>query len=209
MQLFGSLPPDIFSDTLDNFEAGRRTGLHIAALKCLLIFGLKNNYETKLTTLSLNELEDLTSLSKPMLIKGIKRLIELNLIEKIPQEKKNLKNVYKLIYKSSKQFTRVPYQNLIRNISCFPNKGVFTLVALKAYMIMLQVRDRNNQFARISYARFSEYGINKNHLAKGLKILVCADWITTSKQAQPDGSSKQSCNFYEINDLNLPRWRSS
>lgn len=80
MQLFGSLPPSIIKELNNPFTAGRLTGVHIAALKCLFAFGLKNHFKTREVTLSLSQLEQMTGLSKPMIINGIRRLIELSIV---------------------------------------------------------------------------------------------------------------------------------
>lgn len=202
MQIFGSLPPDLIQDFMNPFTAGRLTGVHIAALKCLLAFGLKNNFKTKEVSLSLQQLNDLTGLSKPMVIRGIKRLIELGIVQKLEQEKTNIVNKYKLVF-TDRRFTKIPYTYLLDRLPFFPNKGIYVLTALKIYLILLQVRENHSKQVKISYFRLSYYGINRKHISKALEILITNDLISISRDMDEHGCFVKSCNNYLIKGLVL------
>ena len=202
MQLFGSLPPSIIKELNNPFTAGRLTGVHIAALKCLFAFGLKNHFKTREVTLSLSQLEQMTGLSKPMIINGIRRLIELSIVEKIQQDKTNVPNKYKLLFlEGVRAFTKIPYMHLLRNLATFPNKGVYVLTALKIYLILLQVRDNKSKEVEISYLRFASYGINSKHICKALEILIIHNWISISRELDADGGYTKSCNKYLLKNM--------
>ena len=202
MQIFGSLPPDLITDILNPFCAGSLTGVHIATLKCLFALGLKNNFKTKEVSLSLQQLRDLTGLSKPMVIKGIRRLIELGIVLKLEQDKTNIVNKYKLVFKE-RRFTKIPYVHLLDQLPNFPNKGVYVLTALKIYLILLQVRENNSKKVTISYYRFSSYGINRKYVCKALEILITNDLISIHRDTDENGCFVKSCNNYLIKGLVL------
>jgi hypothetical protein len=202
MQIFGSLPPDLITDTLNPFSAGRFTGLHIAAIKCLFALGLKNNFKTKEVSLSLQQLRDLTGLSKPMVIRGIRRLIELGVVLKLEQDKTNIVNKYKLVF-AERRFTKIPYAHLLDRLPYFPNKGVYVLTALKIYLILLQVRENSSKKVTISYFRFSSYGISRKYVSKALEILITNDLISISRDVDENGCFVKSCNNYVIKGLVL------
>ncbi|MBD2850180.1 hypothetical protein [Acinetobacter baumannii] len=208
MQIFGSLPPDISGLEYAPFSAGKLTGVHIAALKCLLAFGLKNNFKTKEVSLSLQQLSDLTGLSKPMVIRGIRRLIELGIVLKLQQDKTNIVNKYKLVFVDMR-FTKIPYVHLVDRLANFPNKGVYVLTALKIYLILLQVRENNSKHVKISYSRLASYGINPKHISKALEILITNDLISISREVDEHGSFVKSCNNYLIKNLILKQTKTT
>lgn len=202
MQIFGSLPPDLITDILNPFSAGRLTGVHIAALKCLLALGLKNNFKTKEVSLSLQQLRDLTGLSKPMVIRGIRRLIELGIVLKLEQDKTNIVSKYKLVF-IERRFTKIPYVHLLDQLPHFPNKGIYVLTALKIYLILLQVRENSSKKVMISYHRFSSYGISRKYVSKALEILITNDLISIYRDMDENGCFVKSCNNYLIKGLVL------
>lgn len=198
MRAFGAIPYELISDTYDHFPAGRMTGVSIAAIKCLLAFGLYNDFHTKEVSLSLSEIEKVTGCSKPMVVRGVKQLCDRKIIIKVDQGKTNIKNRYILNF-SSKKFTQIPYGHLAYNLKNFPNKGITTLVALKAYLILLKFRNNGTSNIEISYAGFSKYYINTKHLSKALAILISADYISIFKQYNRDETGyNKSCNNYKI-----------
>lgn len=205
MQFFGSLPPELISDVLNPFSAGRLTGVHIAALKCLFAFGLKNNFKTKEVSLSLQQLEGLTGLSKPMVIRGIRKLIELGIVLKLEQDRTNIVNKYKLVFIEERRFTKIPYTHLLDHLPYFPNKGVYVLTALKIYLILLQVRKNQSKKVTISYIRLSHYGINRKYVSKALEILITNDLISISRDMDENGCFVKSCNNYLIKGLVLTK----
>lgn len=197
MRSFGSIPYEVVMDTHDYFPAGRMTGDNIAAIKCLLIFGLRNDFYSKEVSLSLSEIEDATGCSKPMVVRGINQLISKGIVTKIDQGKTNIKNKYVLNFPSQK-FTQIPY-NLFFKLKEFPNKGVTALVALKAYLILLKFRQNATSHTELSYSGFSKYGINTKHLSKALAVLISSDYISIFKQYNRDETGyNKSCNNYKI-----------
>lgn len=205
-QLFGSLPTKIFKDDKGSpFAPGRYTGRHIAAIKCLIALGLKNNYNTRLVKLSYSQLESLTGCSKPMVVEGIKILEKEELVQKVPQTKSNVCNVYKLVFPEKTKFVRLPYSYLRQLLPDLPNKGVTTLTALRIYLILLQIRPNLSPSVSITYSRLEAYGINRKLVYKALEVLIVSNLIRVHKTEYPNGLGyTKTCNEYWIPHLNLP-----
>lgn len=198
MRAFGAIPYELTSRMYDHFPAGRTTGVSIAAIKCMLAFGLYNEFYTKEVSLSLSEIEKVTGCSKPMIVRAVKYLCDQKIITKVTQQKTNVKNKYIVNFGSNK-FTQIPYGHLAYSLKDFPNKGITTLVALKAYLILLKLRKNDTSSVEITYSSFSNYHINTRHLNKALAILISGDYISIFKQHNRNetGYSK-SCNNYKI-----------
>lgn len=203
MQEFGSIPYEVVLEKQNYFPAGRTTGVSIAAIKCLLVFGLYNDFRTKEVSLSLSQIEDVTGCSKPMVIEGIKQLCSYGRVTKVDQGKTNVKGKY-IINFPSKRFTQIPHYFLCYELRNFPNKGITALVALKAYLILLKFRRNDTSHTEITYAGFARYGINLKHLNKALAILISSNYISIFKQYNWDEKGyNKSCNNYKI--LRFPK----
>lgn len=203
MQEFGSIPYEVVLEKQNYFPAGRTTGVSIAAIKCLLVFGLYNDFRTKEVSLSLSQIEDVTGCSKPMVIEGIKQLCSYGIVTKVDQGKTNVKGKY-IINFPSKRFTQIPHYFLCYELRNFPNKGITALVALKAYLILLKFRRNDTSHTEITYAGFARYGINLKHLNKALAILISSNYISIFKQYNWDEKGyNKSCNNYKI--LRFPK----
>lgn len=203
MQDFGSIPYEVVLEKQNYFPAGRTTGVSIAAIKCLLVFGLYNDFRTKEVSLSLSQIEDVTGCSKPMVIEGIKQLCSYGIVTKVDQGKTNVKGKY-IINFPSKRFTQIPYHFLSYQLRNFPNKGITALVALKTYLILLKFRNNHTSQTAVSYIGFAKYGINLKHLSKALAILISSDYISIFKQYNCDEKGyNKSCNNYKI--LQFPK----
>lgn len=203
MQEFGSIPYEVVLEKQNYFPAGRTTGVSIATIKCLLVFGLYNDFRTKEVSLSLSQIEDVTGCSKPMVIEGIKQLCSYGIVTKVDQGKTNVKGKY-IINFPSKRFTQIPHYFLCYELRNFPNKGITALVALKAYLILLKFRRNDTSHTEITYAGFARYGINLKHLNKALAILISSNYISIFKQYNWDEKGyNKSCNNYKI--LRFPK----
>ncbi|WP_155120936.1 hypothetical protein [Acinetobacter calcoaceticus] len=197
MREFGSIPYEFISSERNNFPAGRTTGTCIAAIKCLLVLGLRCDFYSKEVSLSLGELEEYTGCSKPMVIKGINHLVDEGIITKLNQGKTNVKGKYRLNFPSQK-FTQVPYSIFLK-LREFPNKGIVALTALKAYLVLLKLRINKTARAEITYKGFSRYHINPRYLNKALEVLISSHYISISKQYNFDalsGYTKSSNQYF-------------
>lgn len=198
MRDFGSIPYELISKENNIFPAGHTTGTCIAAIKCLLIMGVHCDFYSKEVSLSLGELEKHTGCSKPMIIKGIKYMIDVGIIRRLNQEKTNVKGKYVINF-TSHRFTQIPY-NISFDLAEFPNKGVVALVALKAYLVLLKFRKNQQNYTDISYKGFANYHINLRYLKRALAILITLGYIDIHKKnnVYSSGDYIQTCHHYRL-----------
>ena len=65
---------------LKKFSGGKNAGTSISALKCILGISVSIDFWTRKAKLSVSDLEALTGLSRPMVIRGLKELVELGIV---------------------------------------------------------------------------------------------------------------------------------
>ena len=66
---------------IKKFGGGKNAGTSISALKCILGISASIDFWTRKAKLSISDLEALTGLSRPMVIRGLKELVELGIVE--------------------------------------------------------------------------------------------------------------------------------
>lgn len=207
---FGSISRKTIVKHVDNFPAGRTTGVSIAALKCLLVFGLRSDFHTRQCQISIDTIAELSGLSRPLVIDGIKHLVSIKLLEKSRQNN-NKPAIYKLLEVSKTDFIKIPSTHLYINLRRIPNRGIEYLFALKAYIVLLQVRQRMFSSSNISYEGLSDYYINKKYLSSALSLLVIYKFITIARDysTSKDDSYIKTSNLYEILHLNTSKTENS
>lgn len=188
LQLYGSIPAFKLSqdNALHAFKGSSNTGIHIAALKCLLAFAIKNDFNTRKCSVTLDELETLTGLSRPMVIKGYKCLEGLGYIQ---VEKEGCRNIYTLatdpeITKQQRWFM-VPKRKIEEQLATFPNRGKAALAALKIYIQLLA--SRPNQLDRMNFSYNSlveKTGVYRQLIPRGLDILYNNNLITVLRSTE-------------------------
>jgi len=161
---FGRFPSQwVKSHGLRAFSAGRRPGDQIAALKLYLAAAAYSDFGSWTATLSLSALEDVTSLSRPMLIRGSEILRERELIIKglsgqtstyrltpagcryyFPSEDDELRPTW----------AKVPQDIIERVLRDIPNRGRIPLASLRLYILLLTMRNNDTSVANISYRKF-------------------------------------------------------
>ena len=130
------------------------SGVEVVPCRCCL---------QRTATLSLSALEDVTSLSRPMLIRGSEILRERELIIKglsgqtstyrltpagcryyFPSEDDELRPTW----------AKVPQDIIERVLRDIPNRGRIPLASLRLYILLLTMRNNDTSVANISYRKF-------------------------------------------------------
>lgn len=210
-----------FKKVLNN----RETGKGIAVLKTAIAIAMQSDFHSRESKISYSELENITGLSRPMVSKAIKILIEENIIELIlidgKIKKRGQANIYRLLDKApqgeedgdvftlSKKkangWTKIPYRPLLENLKNLPNKGVAGLGALKNYLIILKYRSNHLDFTQVTHEKFIEKcGIQSNKVKSSNDILFNHNLISIAKKIQDD-HVVASPNMYFIKGLGAGR----
>ncbi|OTK98291.1 winged helix-turn-helix domain-containing protein [Acinetobacter baumannii] len=212
-----------FKKVLNN----RETGKGIAVLKTAIAIATQSDFHSRESKISYSELENITGLSRPMVSKAIKVLVEESIIELIlidgKEKKRGQANIYRLLDQAPKNllnddndefpfskkkvngWTKIPYKPLLENLKNLPNKGVAGLGALKNYLIILKYRSNHLDFTQVTHDKFIEKcGIQANTVKRSNDILFNHNLISIAKKIQ-DGHVVASPNMYFIKGLGVGR----
>lgn len=159
----------VFESGLKDLPAGVLEGTHIAALKVLLTIGAYLHYPTNKSKLSITDFEEVTGLSRPQVLKGIKKLVDIGVIEK---DRTGYIHVYKLHISDDRRWAKVPKDKITKSLRSLPNKGYTALAALKILVLLLVLRSKHDDRSRISHVKIVEYtGIATGKVRAGIDHL--------------------------------------
>ena len=164
-------------------------GTHIAALKIYILLATKVDYQSKSVALSYDDLEIGAGLSRPMIKPAVRRLVDIGVLAVA-----NTRPVtYTLIGSETYPlFAQVPVDLASAALRVLPNRSRSSLAALKLYITLLFVRDRNTSFARIAHETLQSYtGVRPDSIKQGIDHLVNHKLVhvqpeeSTSKPGRP------------------------
>ncbi|WP_257985227.1 hypothetical protein [Shewanella sp. GutCb] len=176
-QRFGALPNWWFrDDSLFTNLRGNKTGEGIAAMKCLLALSVLIDFKTKSVEASLSDLESITGLSRPMVIKGLYTLEKFNVIS---ADKDSYKNKYTILVKPEDQkWAKVPTDMTRKKLKEISNRGIAPFVALKIYITMLSLRFGDKIRVKLSHETIRNYTkIQPKQVRAGLDVLFSCSLI--------------------------------
>ena len=176
-QRFGTLPNWWFrNEKLFSELKGNQTGEGIAAMKCLLALSVLIDFYTKEADVSITDIEAVTGLSRPMVIKGLAKLKNLEIID---VDKTNYRNNYKLLVKSTDLcWAKVPLNMIRKQLKVISNRGIAPFVALKIYITLLSLRYQDKVNVKVSHEKIREYTkIQPNQIRAGLDVLFSCSMI--------------------------------
>jgi hypothetical protein len=158
-------------DGLKSFKGGASTGRSIAALKCFIALGITVHFKTRKVKLSLAGFEELTGLSKPMVIRGIQALEDEGLLRVI---RSTHINEYQLLHgEHEEHFAKLPVARFKGQLKEIPNRGLVPLTALKIYLVLTTVRQRDSIDSNIGYDRLREKtGVQRAQIRAALDVLL-------------------------------------
>ncbi|QSX78113.1 hypothetical protein [Agrilutibacter solisilvae] len=173
------------------------TGRSIAALKVYLAIALSADELFAKVQVSLTQLEVLTGLSRPMVIAGIRALEELGALG---VDRHGYRSTYRLIESEDrKQFSKLPRDIVRARLKNVPNGSAEALAALKVYLTLLTVRQRNSHLAPVSHRRIQAYtGIRPATIAKGTSILIEHGLVRHSNRPSFTGPDGHPVNNYYV-----------
>jgi len=176
-----------------DFLGGQSSGTSIAALKCLIAISTAIDFWTRKTQLSLSDLETLTGLSRPMVGKGIKRLVELGIVV---VDNSRYINEYELTESpKDNRWAKLPFDRIRKHLPEIPNRGVVPLTALKIYLLLVAIRPNDTDTFAIGYDKLRDFlGVQRAQIRSALDILYSHTLI---RIAQSD-ESKERHNLYTV-----------
>lgn len=182
---------------LSKFGGGKSSGLNIAALKCYLALSTSIDFHTQKAKLSISDLETLTGLSRPMVIRGLQALVELAMV-KVDKTA----HIYEYELTSEKKdlgWGKIPYERMRRHLPEMLNRGVIPLTALKIYLLLIALRPNSSNSIAINYETLVGYlGCQRAQIRPALDILYSHTLVRISLE---EGDAKQRFNVYTIQGL--------
>lgn len=185
------------------------TGEAIAALKLYVGLCCKANFSARndlpspgSTRITLSGLSELTGLSRPMVVAGIRGLRDLEIVEVIEQRPA----VYRVKdYESANYWTKLPLAHLygsrpsrrLVKLADMSNRSSATLHALQLYLYLASIRDRRSLKATVSYMRLEEVlHMSRNAISRGISMLVSHDLIGVRQGEIDPETLRPSANVY-------------
>ena len=146
------------------------TGTGIAAMKCLLAISILIDFHSRIAEVSLTGLEDLTGLSRPMVIRGIQRLEMLGVLI---SDKDYRTNRYELtINYGDSYWAKVPVDTVRKRLKTISNRGIAPFTALKIYITILNLRYKDRTTVQVMHETLRDYtAVHPNHVRHGLPLL--------------------------------------
>ncbi|MFZ3019549.1 MAG: hypothetical protein WA056_13955 [Gallionella sp.] len=193
-------------------------GVAIAALKLYIALCLKANFksgsylpDTGCSQKSISQLCELVGLSRPMTIKGLRKLQEW----KIVTVKGGRPVIYHITdYETAKYWVKLPRTHLyagskekrIERLRVMSNRSKTTLHALQMYLYLAAIRDKSSGLAKVTYERLSEVlGITRNDISKAISALVGFDLISVRLAEFGESSGKHPSNIYWLRGSQVGR----
>jgi len=197
------------SCALDFLGRPHPPGEAIAALKVYVALCLKANFkagsylpDTGCVQRSISQLSELVGLSRPMTIKGLRKLQEW----KIVSVKSGRPAIYHIVdYEKAKYWTKLPRTHLyagpkenrielLRNMS---NRSKTTLHALQMYLYLAAIRDKKSHLAKVTYERMMEVmGITRNEVSKAISTLIGFNLISVRLAGPDEFFGERPSNIY-------------
>lgn len=152
------------------------TGTGIAAMKCLLAISILIDFHSRIAEVSLTGLEELTGLSRPMVIRGLARLEDLGVVI---SDRDNRTNRYELTIENDDAYwAKVPVDTVRRRLKTISNRGIAPFTALKLYITILNLRYKDRTTVQVMHDTLRDYtGIQTNQVRHGLDVLYSSSLI--------------------------------
>lgn len=181
-------------------------GASIAALKLYIALCLKANFSSNTrfpragcVQKSITDFERLTDLSRPMVVRGMRRLVDLGIVEPLAGRPR----VYRIVdYETARYWTKLPRTYLfgdrsetqVQKLFSLPNRSRTTLAALQFYLYIAAVRNRLGD-AKVTYNTIAERtGLSRSEISGAISLLVGNDLL--SVRQNEDGGPLRACNIY-------------
>lgn len=138
---------------------------------------------------SLSDLQELTDLSRSMVLKGIRGGVELGLIEYRPG-KPGAKSRFVLVHPESSGaggWAKLPLDKVRKCVPRIPHRGAMALTALKIYLTLIAARPRDNAVVALRHDTLRlKTGCQPHQVRAAISLLANEGLIHVIKEAEAD-----------------------
>ena len=186
---------------MTGFKGGRYAGESLAALKCLVALSRSADFNSRIATASLSDLQDATGLSRPMVIKGIRSLEKDGFILRNEESHVGTYLIDLQTWTTDDYWTKLPYDMVGKALPSLPNRGSGALAALKIYIYLASIRPNREEAIYAKYETIRQHtNIQQKHVRVGLDLLIEHHLLRVSRTNE-DGKLRR--NEYQIIGLRL------
>jgi hypothetical protein len=173
------------------------TGGHIAALKVYLAIAIASDYSTRITEISLTQLQVVTGCSRPMVAAAIRVLETLAVIS---VDRSGYRSRYSLLQaEGERHWMKLPIAALRSNIKHLPNSTAAGLAALKLLLVLFTVRQRGSHESPISHKKLQAYtGVRPSIISRGISLLVAHGLVRFANTARFTDAAGHPVNTYYL-----------
>ncbi|MCD9098066.1 hypothetical protein [Luteimonas fraxinea] len=194
-------------EALVSLQGGQFAGTSQAALRVYLGLAAAERKDAASFEVeaSLSHLEELTQLSRVMVLRGIHRGVEAGLLAYAPGNRKAASN-FTLVRadEGAGGWAKLPRRQVIERIPKLPHRGVSALVALKLYLILLAGRHNNNAVVALQHKTLRDKsGAQANQIRAGISLLAAAGLIHVV--TEDIGADYQVQRYQIVGQLEAPR----
>lgn len=207
---------DINSGVLKKFTSATM-GSSIAAMKIYIALLTKTNNDEKFDTYSfcnpsLSELEQLTGLSRTLVVAGINMLEQIELIK--IQRSRGRENYYQIGQYNKNPWGKIPKQRFTNTykeiggkvLHDFRARGKINLNALKIFLYLSVSVDRKTGCATRTYETIEIHtGVRRNDINVALSLLYEYKLIGVKRQADGETSKTNTPNSYYILGIQIEK----
>lgn len=163
------------------FPGGRSAGVSIAGLKCLFALSLTLEFHSLESDKSITDIESLTGLSRPMVIKGLRHLEAMKLIV---ITRGIHAHSYRVIEPTNDRgWAKVPYRQVSNELRLLLNRGAVSLLVLKTYLFLLARRPNESGTVSLPYETIlAQTQGQRSDVRRALDILVIHKLIKCEKE---------------------------
>lgn len=163
-------------EALTGLKGGQKAGESQAALRVYLGLAAAERADPAgfVVQASLSELEDLTQLSRVMVLRGINRAVEAGLITYAPGGPQ-ASSTFQLERpdEGSGGWAKMPIREVRERVPQLPHRGANALVALKLYLILLAGRSNTNTVVALKHTTMRDKsGAQPNQIRTGISLLA-------------------------------------
>lgn len=184
-------------------QGGQKAGASQAVLRVLLALGAADRPVGSFDCMaSLSDLQDLTGLSRSMVLKGIRGAVENGLIEYQPG-KQGEKSRFVLVHPEGDGaggWAKLPIDKVRACIPRIPHRGAMALTALKIYLTLIAARPKDNAVVSLRHdtLRFKT-GCQPHQVRAAISLLANEGLIHVIKEAEADdGTGRYRAQQYLI-----------
>ncbi|MEA9813178.1 hypothetical protein VDF77_18285 [Xanthomonas campestris pv. raphani] len=159
--------------------------------------------------LSLDQLEELTKLSRSMVLKGITTAVAHGLIAYVPG-KPRTKSTFTLLQGSEESsaggWAKLPNAQVRERIPKIPHRGDVGLTALKIYLTLIAARPSKNTVVSLRHDTMRlKTGCQPHHVRSALSLLALAGLIQVLREDDSDGPRYRAQQYQICGNLEAPR----